>query len=47
MPAGKVWEGIRCSDAIPEEHYPCGEALDEDAQQQRGGIATCHIADDA
>src|SRR6266511_1767349 len=36
--AGEVWEGIRCLDAKPEEHHPCGEAVHEDAQQQSGGI---------
>src|SRR5262245_50200519 len=34
-------------DARPEEHHPRGEAVHEDAQQQRRGIAARHIADDA
>jgi hypothetical protein len=34
-------------DARPEEHHPRGEAVHEDAQQQRSGIAARHIADDA
>src|SRR5262249_41359632 len=47
MWAGEVWEGSQRMDARPEEHHPRGEAVHEDAQQQRRGIAARPIADDA
>ena len=34
-------------DARPEEHHPRGEAVHEDAQQQRRGIAARPVVDDA